>query len=255
MKRWIHGFAVLSALALSQTASAYEYPLQFAANSGARGLIVAGYAFTPTGVSGNCSYYTQHSGSGRGGGYKTVKTYFNQTCGWDKYGNLLSVTPGAPAIPVPLTTRGTQTIYAIAPGNAYTGTDSAGGMHGFVFTYGAHYTWTTPQTALVLPQSPHQVQATLVSDGDYAVTITKVTVSALVARATILSNTCQGKIAAGTSCTVTVNYDPSAITVTSDSTNPVVHDTLTIGVVASSHVSPDFVQKYTVQINPANNNN
>ncbi len=257
MKRGIQAFAFVSALAigLSQPASAYEYPLQFAANSGARGLVVAGYAFTATGVSGNCSYYTQHSGSGRGGGYKTVKTYYNQTCNWDKYGNLLSVAAGAPVVPVPLTTRGTETIYATAPGDAYTGTDSAGGVHGFVFTYGAHYTWTTPQTSLVLPQAPYQVQATLVSDGDYAVTIAKVTASALVAKATILSNTCKGKIAVGASCTVTVNYDPSAITVTSDSTNPLVYDTLTIGVIASSHVSPDFVQNYTVQINPANNNN
>ena len=245
----------LAFFALAPAASAYEYPLQFTPNSGARGLVVAGYAFTPTGESGNCSYYTQHSGSGRGGGYKTVKTYYNQTCNWDKYGNLLSVTAGAPTVPVPLTTRGTETIYATAPGSAYTGVDTAGGAHGFIFTYGAHYTWTTPGTYLVLPQAPHQITASIVSDGDYAVTIAKVTASALLGKVTVLSNGCTGKIAVGTSCSIIVNYDPTAITVTSDVANPLVYDTLRIGLIASAGVATDFVQSYTVHINPANNNN
>lgn len=247
--------AVVSALGLSQAASGYEYPLQFTPNSGARGLVVAGYAFAPTGVTGNCSYYTQHSGSGRGGGYKTVKTYFNQTCSWDKYGNLLSVTPGAPVVPTPLTTRGTETIYAVAPGNKYTGSDSAGGLHGFVFTYSAHYSWTTPATPLVLPQAPYQVTATLVSDGDYALVVAKVTASALLGKVTILSNSCKGKIPVATTCSVVVNYDPTAIISNGDVANPLAYDTLRIGLVASAGVAPDFEQSYTIQINSANNNN
>ncbi|TMQ21798.1 MAG: hypothetical protein E6K82_14655 [Candidatus Rokuibacteriota bacterium] len=66
-----------------------EYSLQFTPASGARGLVVAGYALAAdlvrgTIVVGNCSYYTVHSGSGRGGGYRTTTTYYNQTCTWDQ---------------------------------------------------------------------------------------------------------------------------------------------------------------------------
>jgi len=67
-------FLALCCVAFAGVADAYEYRLQFTPNPGSRGLVVAGYAFDGSTVVGNCSYYTVHSGSGRGGGYRTIKT-------------------------------------------------------------------------------------------------------------------------------------------------------------------------------------
>src|SRR5579871_5284672 len=87
---------------LAQLAAAYEYPLQFTPNAGYRGLIVAGYAFVGNTVVGNCSYYTVSGASGKGGGTRGKITNYNQTCTWDRFGNLLTVQPGAPVAPPPL---------------------------------------------------------------------------------------------------------------------------------------------------------
>ena len=73
----------LASACLAAPAGAYEYTLQYTPNAGARGLTVAGYGFSASGVTGNCSYYTVTSGSGRGGGYHTTTTYYNHTCTWD----------------------------------------------------------------------------------------------------------------------------------------------------------------------------
>src|SRR5207248_2624338 len=82
-------------------------------NPGYRGLLVAGYRFVGDDVTGNCSYYTVSgkTGIGGGGAGPNVKHY-DQTCRWDQYGNLLRVTPGAPAVPAPISVKGTQVIYA-----------------------------------------------------------------------------------------------------------------------------------------------
>jgi hypothetical protein len=114
-----------SCMAVPGVAGAYAYRLQFTPSSGYRGLVVAGYEFAGDTVVGNCSYYTVHSGSGRGGGYHSIKTYFNQTCTWDLYGNLLGTTPGAPAVPAPQYISGTQTVYAVNANGGYTGSDPA----------------------------------------------------------------------------------------------------------------------------------
>src|SRR5579863_10391991 len=88
------GLLVVCLGTLVQVAAAHEYVLQFTPNPGSRGLVVAGYKFVGNNVVGNCSYYTVHSGSGKGGGYHTTTTYYNQTCTWDSYGNLVSVAQG-----------------------------------------------------------------------------------------------------------------------------------------------------------------
>jgi hypothetical protein len=66
------GFLVVGVLAFADSAAAYEYPQQFTLASGYRALVVAGYQFSGNTVIGNCSYYTVHSGSGRGGGYHST---------------------------------------------------------------------------------------------------------------------------------------------------------------------------------------
>lgn len=68
MKKTI-GLLAFCLVLFAPLAGAYEYPLQFNANPGYRGLVVAGYQFLGTDVVGNCSYYTvSGGGSGKGGG-------------------------------------------------------------------------------------------------------------------------------------------------------------------------------------------
>ena len=175
-------FLGLCIVATGQVALAHEYPLQFTPNAGYRGLVIAGYHFAGNTVVGNCSYYTQHSGSGKGGGYKTITTYYNQTCTWDLYGNLLSIAQGAPAAPAPLYVNGTQTVYADNGNGEYTGSDTKPGFGGFVNTPGSHYSWVTSNAYTVLQQIVYSMTVTLVSDGDLPLNISAVEAAALLVR-------------------------------------------------------------------------
>jgi hypothetical protein len=230
-----------------------EYPLQFTPGAGARGLVVAGYALTAdpvrgTIVVGNCSYYTVHSGSGRGGGYTTVTTYYKQTCTWDLYGKLLSTTAGAPAVPAPIAVRGTQTIYASTASGVFTGTDSALPGGGFVFTPGSHYAWLTANPYTVIPQAPYTITVTLKSDGDMPLTVSSVQAGALAGRASVSSTTCTGQIAVGATCSATVIYDPSGLR----SPTGLAYDTVTVHVNADAGPIPDFAQRFTIVLTPSN---
>jgi len=229
-----------------------EYPLQFTPASGARGLVVAGYALAAdpvrgTIVVGNCSYYTVRSGSGRGGGYRTITTYYNQTCTWDPYGNLLNVASGAPTIPAPIAIKGTQTIYAANQG-IYTGTDSALPGGGFVYTSGSHYSWLTPNAYTVIQQALYTVTVTLKSDGDIPLTVSSVQASALAGQASVTSTTCSGQIAIGSTCAATVTYDPTRLR----SATGLAYDTLDIHVNSDAGRTLDFVQRYTIVLTPSN---
>jgi hypothetical protein len=154
-------------------------------------------------VIGTCSYYTVHSGSGRGGGYKTVTTYYNQTCRLEPYGNLLSITSGAPSAPAAIAVNGTQTIYASTDAGMFTGTDSALPGGGFVFTPGAHYTWLTPSPYAVIQQGLLTFTASLKSDGDPPLTVSSVDATALAGTVTVAGTTCAGRILVGSSCRTT----------------------------------------------------
>ena len=229
-----------------------EYSLQFTPASGARGLVVAGYALAAdpvrgTIVVGNCSYYTVHSGSGRGGGYRTTTTYYNQTCTWDQFGHLLGITAGAPAVPAPIAIKGTQTIYASSQG-VYTGTDSALPGGGFVYTSGSHSSWLTPSPYTVIPQAPYAVTVTLKSDGDIPLTVASVQASALAGQASVSSTSCSGQIAIGTTCSATVIYDPTALR----SPTGLAYDTLDIHVNSDAGQTVDFVQRDTIVLTRSN---
>ncbi len=230
-----------------------EHRLQFTPASGARGLVVAGYGLAPdplhgTVVIGNCSYYTVRSGSGRGGGYKTTTTYFNQTCTWDPYGNLLTVALGAPAIPSPISVSGTQTIYASTATGIYTGTDSALPGIGFVYAPGPQYAWLTPNPYTVIPQALYTVTATLRSDGDMPLNVASVEASVLAGGVTVTGTTCSGQIPVGSICSVTVAYDPTRLR----STTGLAYDTLDIHVGTDAGNAVDFTQRYTIVLTPAN---
>lgn len=243
MKR-LRGVVCLSAVAFAGLATAHEYPLQYTANGGARGLVVAGYEFVGNTVVGNCSYYTVTSGSGKGGGYHSNTTYYNQTCTWDLYGNLLTVAAGAPAVPAPLYVNGTQTVYAMNSNGGTTGSDSALAGHGFVNTLGSHYTWTTSNAYMVLNTTPYTFTATLASDGDVPLNISAADVGALLGKTTLVSTTCIGTIAVGSTCSVTVTYDARKL----KSPSGLAYDTLTLGVASDAGQASDFIQRYTVVV-------
>jgi len=240
MKKTIGLFAFCLVL-FAPLAGAYEYPLQFTPNPGYRGLVVAGYQFLGSDVVGSCSYYTVSGGSGKGGGGGHITKHYDQTCMWDLHGNLLSVTPGAPLVPSPLYTLGTQKVYALGANGLVTGTDSKLAGGGFVNSPGGHYTWLTPMTTAVIHQQVYAVVATLKSDGDMPVNISAVLPSAFSGKVTIVAP-CIGQIKVGDTCSINVTYDPTLLT----GTDGVAHDTVRIDLTSDAAASHDFIQNYTV---------
>jgi hypothetical protein len=248
MKRLI-GLLAFGLLGIAQVAMAYEFPLQFKANPGARGLVVAGYSFVGSTVVGNCSYFTVSRGSsGKGGGGHAPAKSYAQTCTWDLHGNLLMVTPGAPKVPNVVATKGNLIIYATAGAN-YTGTDSKLPEKGFVNSVGPHYTWVTPNnTAPLLGSIVYTLKVTLKSDGDGAVDISNMAVSALHGVATLKTTDCSGAIDAGNTCSVTLTYDPTKLTGHDEAS-----DTLRVDVTSDAEASNDFIQNFLILLTDKGN--
>ena len=241
-------FFSIGCLALPGIAAAHEYPLSFTPNSGARGLVVAGYQFQGNVVVGNCSYYTSRSSGGRGG--HTIITHYYQTCSWDLYGNLLGITAGAPVAPAPLYTSGTQTVYALGPSGSFTGSDTALTQHGFVNTPGSHYSWGTSNASAVIPQAPYHFVATLKSDGDIPLSVSAVDASAINAPVTLGKSNCSvGPITVGATCVINVTYNPTKLC---SPPSGLTYDTLTLRLTTDAGQASDFVQGYTIVMNPAN---
>lgn len=244
------GLLLALTLLSAHTAWAYEYKLQFTPASGARGLVVAGYYFSNNTVFGNCSYYRTTSTGGRGA--RTITTHYYNTCAWDLYGNLLSLTPGSPpAAPPVLSTSGTETIYSIN-GSSSTGVDSRG--FGFVDTLSSHYSWVTPSGGYaVIPYAAYSVTATLASDGDYALAFSPPNVAASVSgsitpspgTATISSTTCPSSMAPGTSCSVTVLYNPQSITCIA-SPYGYAYTKIDLSLVTDAGANTDFTEGFTI---------
>ena len=241
MKKTI-GLLAFCLVLFAPLAGAYEYPLQFTPNPGHRGLVVAGYRFQGADVVGNCSYYTVSGGSGKGGGGGHTVKHYDQTCTWDRHGNLLSVTPGAPLVPLAIYTKGSQTVYAVDTNGDVTGVDSKISGGGFINSQGGHYTWLTPKTTAVIPQQIYHLVATLQSDGDVPVTISAVLPSALNGKAALVGTTCIGQIKVGDTCTIKVAYDPTLIAVS----DGMAFDTFRIDLTSDAAASHDFVQNYTI---------
>ena len=244
------GSIALCLLGMARVAVAYEYPLQFTPNNGARGLIVAGYMFDANNnVVGNCSYYTVSGGGGKGG-VGRAKTY-SQTCTWDLHGNLLTVTSGAMKAPAIQYTKGDLVVYAADANGDYTGTDKGLPAHGFVNSSGSHYNWLTPSSNALLHQGIYTLIAILKSDGDIPVTISNVRVSALHGIATLQTTDCFSgqatQINVDDKCSVTLTYDATQLTGAG-----VANDTLRIDVTSDAGQAPDFIQNFTI-ILPDNN--
>ena len=229
---------------------AFEYKLQFTPNPGYRNLVVAGYEFNGDTVVGNCSYITVHSGSGRGGGYHTVTTYYNQTCTWDLTGNLLSVAQGAPTAPAPLYTSGNLTVYAEDANGDYTGVDSTPGTGGFVNSPSAHYSWQTSNAYQVIDQKRYTFTFTLLSDGDAPLNVSSVTSGVTSGKLGKTTTTCSGEIPVGQTCEVTVIYNPTRLC----SPTGLAYNTLTINVASDAPVSDPFTQSFTITLTPKHTN-
>jgi len=239
MKRTM-SLAAFCVVAFASVAAAYNYPLQFTPNPGYRDLVVAGYSFEGNSVVGNCSYHTVSGNAGRTS-KSTVKSYL-QTCRWDHFGNLLSITKGAPAIPAPLYVQDNTVVYAVNTNGDYTGTDVTQPGRGFVNTIGAHYTWLTPQSPAVVQQLAYTLTTTLQSDGDMPLSITAVVPSATLGSVSLKSTTCIGETAVGDTCSIVVTYDPTRVAAPKGQ----VQDTLRIDVNSNAGASHDFVQAFTV---------
>jgi len=257
MKRLL--FAPLLLLT-ANAASAYEFNLQFPVPAGARNLVVAGYSIDPVGktVLGNCSYVVYSACSGRG--CHSVPHHYNNTCTWDFHGNLLHVVSGAPPQQVPLSQNGTEIIYAL-DGKVSTGRDSRG--FGFVNTPAAHYSWQTPDgTYQVIPYAPYMVAATLISDGDLSLKIKKTAVAAVVSgaitpsagKAAITDDSCSAVVSPGSSCTITVTYDPTKVSCT-NSGYGYAYTGIDLSLSSNAGLKQDFTQRYTVTGVPLCDNN
>jgi hypothetical protein len=249
MKRLI----LLSAVLCSHLAYAYEYHLQFTPQPGARSLVVAGYQFdaNTNRVLGNCSYYTLSASSGRGG--HSIRTDRYGACSWDLQGNLVSLTPQSVPPPAPAQSfqRGTEIIYA-QYGSSSTGVDTRG--FGFVDTLSSHYSWVTPNNGYaVIPDAAYPITVTLTSDGDFplafnsavATPIVSGLVTASAGTATVTSSTCSSSVQVGTSCSVSVSYNPAAIKCTS-SPYGYAYTKITISLVTDSGAATEFVEGFTV---------
>lgn len=223
-------FVVLGAMLLPCTLRAYEYKLQYIPPPPPQccqfALKVIGTQLNADGtIGGDISFYNRAC-SGR---YCGAAVYYYATGIWDSLGNLISSTTPTTtpnAVPPVLYTQsnprgqGTESVYA-ANGPAVAGFDNQYGYGGFVQYPASHFTWIGTGEYLTIPRTPPSsftVQFT--SDGDLPLNITSV-VSQVVASGyytngtgtvTGITGDClNGPVAPGTTCTLTVTFDPSTI--------------------------------------------
>ena len=219
-------------LGLAQVASAYEYHLQFTPQAGARNLVVAGYQFDANNdVVGNCSYDTSSPCSGRG--CHSVPVHHYNTCSWDLFGNLISLTPvsSAPVAPQPISQTGTEIVYAVS------GTSSTGRDTGYA----------------VIPYAVDAITATLISDGDFPLNLTGATVASFVTgaytpspgTATVSGRTCPSPVPVGSTCSVTVSYDPTTIVCTY-SPYGYGYTKIDLSLVTDAGANTDFTERFTI---------
>lgn len=246
-------FLLIPILLATQLAHAFEYKLQVSAMPGAQGLNVAGYQINPntSTILGDCSYYIVTYSGGRGG--HSVRTNHYNTCTWDLHGNLLSITPVAAPMPAPaqIAVNGSEIIYA-SFGTSSTGRDTKG--FGFVSTPASHYSWTTANNGhAVIPYAPYLITATLTSDGDLPLNIGSVILTPSATgvltpsggNATLKSSTCGQTVQVGTSCSITVSYDPTPIACV-NSAYGYGYTQLDLSLVTDAGASTDFIEGFTV---------
>jgi hypothetical protein len=223
------------------------FPLQFSATGTI--LYVAGYSVDPiAGVTGECDYKWTHSGSGRGGGYKTVTDYYQGVCTWDLRGNLLTKTftilPQAPVPnpPAPISVIGNRTTYGTDAEGDSTGQTAT--TTGFVIHSTSDYVWTPVAQITTDAQTPVSFQATLTSTGNLNLDVIGSSIYTSAGGAvTVLDDGCTGQtILVGQSCTITLNYDPTGLV----SELTTVLDSVQVDLTTDAGVEHPFAQPITV---------
>jgi hypothetical protein len=231
-------------LCVAHAAYSLEYRLQFPISSAT----VIGYGIDQNTVTGVCSYVINLPCSGRG--CRPRRVQHDNTCTWDLYGTLLSTTPGAPTAPPPLTENGTEIIYATSDTSA-TGVDTRG--FGFVDTVASHYSWQGSGETAAIGDQPTEVTATLLSDGDVDLSFVGANVATQVfgavnstaGGAAVTTTTCGTTVPVGTTCTVTVTYDPTSIACTA-SPYGYAYTGIDLGISSDTLANADFVERFTV---------
>ena len=64
----------------------------------------------------------------------------------------------------------------------------------------------------------------------------------------VTATTCFGTLPVGSTCTVTVRYDPTRL----QSPTGLAYDTLTVHLGSDAGIAVDWAQRYTIQLTPAN---
>jgi hypothetical protein len=180
-----------------------------------------------------------------------VTVHHYNTCTWDPYGNLLNITPGAPTAPAPLYQSGTEIVYATS-GASTTGLDTRN--FGFVDTPSSHYTWQTPNGSYaVIPDATYSITATLISDGDFDLSFAGATVGSQTfggytpspGDATVADSTCGSAVTIGTTCTLTISYDPTTIICTYSPYGDA-YTGIDLALATDAPINTEFTQRFTV---------
>jgi len=228
--------AAIGGLAVATSAQAFEYELQFTKYGNVIRQSFAGYAFVGNTVTGDCSYVVENACSGRG--CHPTYTYYYQGCSWDLYGNLLSVTPGEPTAPTPISTTGGLTIYARNAQGATTGVDTAHGNIPFVNTPSAQYSWVaSPGYYFLTADQPYNITLKILSIGDFPLAVSNIVPTASLAHISVKSTTCEPTpVAVGRGCRIVLKYDPTKIL---RGDNPyTAYDHISVGIVSNSGQAP-----------------
>ena len=174
-------------------------------------------------------------------------------CSWDLFGNLISLTPvsSAPVAPQPMSQTGTEIVYAVS-GTSSTGRDTRG--FGFVSTPSSHYAWQTANGGYaVIPYAVDAITTTLMSDGDFPLNFAGATVASFVTgvytpspgTATVSGSTCPSSVPVGSTCSVTVSYDPTTIVCT-NSPYGYGYTKIDLSLVTDAGANKDFTEGFTI---------
>ena len=120
-------------------------------------------------------------------------------------------------------------------------------IHGYVDTPSAHFTWG-PFTA---PGGPgvQTVTMSLVSDGDMPLDMASVTETTSLARSHMTSTNCIGVIHAGSSCSISIYYDPTRLAYPTG----LMYDTLTVTAQSNSPQAGTFSSHFTIRVRVGDN--
>ena len=250
-----------------QGANGYEYHLQSPAGIGRITAVSTASIKADGTLSESLTSWTQAC-SGR----VCAPRVYHCTAGtWDSIGNLLtsSTTTGACAANSPISTSGSEQVYAVS-GSETAGFDTRG--FGFLAYPAPHYVWTggaanlfapfgpgvSNQAAdggyIVVPYTPPTTfTLELLSDGDLPLSITGTVAQVFVSgygtvgtgKVTSVTGDClSAPLAPGLTCTLSVTFDPS--TITTPASTGYGYNVMTLALASDAGALPDWSTHFTV---------